>query len=244
MASTDMPRSDLRSDLPAGGPTGRDHPRTELPQGGSAAAGPDRLGAISLVVAGALLAASAVLQPPIAHNAAARLADMQAAGARGALSAALFLAGQLPNLLAVVAIGRLVRTRSPRLAAWGAGLGVAGAFAEGAMGAVVVVFLEMAEDTAHRDVYAAFYDHVTSSPLMLIAVVGLVGTVVGLLLLSIALLRAQVGPRWAAPAVWAFLVLQFAGSMVSMWASYLSVLLLLSVYLALARAVLDPRRQL
>ena len=38
------------------------------------------------------------------------------------------------------------------------------------------------------------------------------GTVVGTLVLSIGVFRAQVGPRWVGPALWAFLLLEFVGS--------------------------------
>jgi hypothetical protein len=75
--------------------------------------------------------------------------------------------------------------------------------------------------------------------MMLFSVVGLAGTVVGLLLLSIGLFRGHVGPRWAGPALWAFLVVEFVGTSMSGSASYLSGLLFLSAFLALA---LEARR--
>jgi hypothetical protein len=65
-------------------------------------------------------------------------------------------------------------------------------------------------------------------------VIGLAGTVLGLLLLSIGLFRAGVGPRWVGPALWAFLVVEFIGSAISPRASYLSGVLFLAAFGALA----------
>jgi hypothetical protein len=68
----------------------------------------------------------------------------------------------------------------------------------------------MARDTAHHGTYLGVItqaDRVEN----LFSLVGLLGTVVGTLL-SIGIFRAQVGPRWAGPAIWAFLVLEFAGT--------------------------------
>ena len=54
---------------------------------------------------------------------------------------------------------------------------------------------------------------------------GLLGTVLGVLLLSIALFRSRTGPRWVGPVLWAFLVVEFVGSNLSEWASPVSVAL-------------------
>ena len=61
---------------------------------------------------------------------------------------------------------------------------------------------------------------------MLFASVGFVGSVLGQLLLSIALFRTRTGPVWVGPAIWAFLALEFFVSTVTPWASYLAVVLL------------------
>lgn len=195
---------------------------------------------LGLTAAAVLLAASAALQPTLSNDATTHLTELHRAGPRAGLAAALFLVGQLPNLIAILAIGHLLRTRSPRLANWGAVLGVIGSFAEGVMAGVTLVFIEMANDTSHRAVFAAFYKHVTTSLLGVVSLLGLVGSVIGLLLLSIGLFRAGVGPRWVGPALWAFLVLQFIGTGLSIWASYLSVLLAGAAYLALARTLANP----
>jgi hypothetical protein len=193
--------------------------------------------ALSLGAAAVLLAASVALEPNLSNNATEHLVDLHTAGPQAGASSALFLLGQAPNLIAIIAIGWLLRPHSAKLANWGTVLGVVGAMGEAAMAAVSLVFLEMANDTQHRDVYAVFYKHVITSPLGIISLVGLVGSVLGLLLLSIGLFRAGVGPRWIGPSLWAFLLLQYVGTGLSLWAGYLSVLLSGAAYLALARTI-------
>jgi hypothetical protein len=69
----------------------------------------------------------------------------------------------------------------------------------------------MARDGAHRDAYLALIAQADKleNPFSL---AGLLGTVVGTLVLSMGVFRAGVGPRWVAPVLWAFLVLEFVGS--------------------------------
>jgi prepilin signal peptidase PulO-like enzyme (type II secretory pathway) len=77
---------------------------------------------------------------------------------------------------------------------------------------------------------------------MLVSVVGLAGTVLGLLLLSIGLFRTGLGPRWVGPALWTFLVVEFVGGALSEYASYVSSVLLLVAFFGLARVLLDLAR--
>jgi hypothetical protein len=48
---------------------------------------------------------------------------------------------------------------------------------------------------------------------------GLLGTVIGLVLLGIALFRARVVPRWIPVALWLFIITEFVLTNVSEWAS-------------------------
>ena len=66
---------------------------------------------------------------------------------------------------------------------------------------------------------------------------GLLGTVLGSLLLSIGPWRAHVAPRWVAPVLWAFLVVEFAGSAVSEWSSQVAVVLYLVALSAVALTI-------
>ena len=188
----------------------------------------------ALVAAPVLSAVSVLLQPDLGGSSADRLAAL-ADGPLPAVSAVAFLVSQLPMAVAVVAIGALLRDRSRRLAAWGVALGVLGAFGHTVFGGMSLVYLVMARDTEHRATYAGLLDDVQNTPVMLFAMVGLVGTVLGTLLLSIGLFRSRTGPRWVGPVLWAFLVVEFAGGALSPYASYLAILCFAAAFLALAQ---------
>lgn len=193
-----------------------------------------RTAAVTALVAAPVLAGiSEVLMPDLGGSSSERLAAMD--GVLPGVSAVAFLVGQLPMLVAVLAIGHLLRVRSRRLAGWGTGLGVLGAFGHTVFGGMSLVWLAMAADGPdHRAVYAGVLDDVMNSPAMLFSVAGLAGTVLGILLLSIGLFRAQVGPRWVGPVLWVFLVVEFVGTGLTPSAAYLSVLCFGAAFLALA----------
>lgn len=194
---------------------------------------------LALVASPVLAAGSVLTQPDLSGSAQHQLATIGTAPL-APLSAALFAVSQLAFLVAVTVIGRLVLPAAPRLSAWGTTLAVLGAFAHAVYGGVMLVVVAMGRDAAHRDAYAGLLDRMQSSPLMLFAMVGLIGTVLGLLLLGVALLRSQVGPRWVGPALCAFVVVEFAGGALSSSASYVSTVLLLAAFLPLL-PLLAPR---
>jgi hypothetical protein len=186
----------------------------------------------ALVLGPVIAGVSVVLQPALGATTADRFAAMDSS--RAATSAVAFLVSQLPLLIAILAIGRLLLPSAPKLSAWGTALGVLGCFGHTAFGGSSLVYLSMARDERHRGVQVALFDQIQSSPVMLCSVVGLAGTVFGLLLLGIGLFRSRVVPVWVGPVIWAFLVVEFVGSAVSGYASYLSVLLLGAAFFAIA----------
>lgn len=186
----------------------------------------------ALVLGPVIAALSVIFQPDLGGSSGARLAAMDSSVA--AVSAVAFLVSQLPLLVAILAIGRLLVPSTPRLSAWGTALGVLGCFGHIAFGGTSMVYLLMARDHGHRAVQTQLYDKIQSSPVMLFSVIGLVGTVVGLLLLGIGLFRSRAVPVWVGPALWAFLLVEFVGTAFSSYASYLSVLLLGAAFFAIA----------
>lgn len=201
------------------------HPRTGFP----------RTAVVTALVAAPLLnTVSVLLQPDLGGGSSDRLAAL-ADGPLPAVSVVAFLLSQLPILVSVIGIGRMLADRAPRLAAWGTCLGVLGAFGHTVFGGMSLVYLVMARDDAARATYAGLLDDVQSTPVMLFAAAGLAGTVLGLLLLSIGLFRTRTGPRWVGPVLWAFLVVEFVGTGLSPYASYLSVLLFAAAFLSVAR---------
>ncbi|HEX2895201.1 MAG TPA: hypothetical protein VHO29_14480 [Marmoricola sp.] len=190
----------------------------------------------SLILAPVVAGVSVVTQPDLGGTAADRLAAMSTPLA--ALSAVAFLLSQLPMLVAFLAIGRLLLPQAPRLSAWGTGLAVVGCFGHTVFGGTSLVYLMMARDS-HRSIQVDLYDRLQSSPVMIFSALGLLGTVLGVLLLGIGLFRTRTGPVWVGPAIWAFLLVEFVGSAVSVYASYLSVLLLGAAFIALAGVLGD-----
>jgi hypothetical protein len=193
-----------------------------------------RLAAVlSLFAAPVLGLLFSVLSPPFPDDPAERLAGFSD-GPLPAVSAVAFLLMQLPMLVVFLALGRLLLPAAPRLSAWGTALGIVGCFGHIVFGGLSMAYLVMAHDEANRAAYAELFTSIESSPVMVFAVAGLLGTVLGQLLISIALFRTRTGPRWVGPAIWAFLVLEFAVSNVSVFAGHLAVLLLGAAFWALA----------
>lgn len=183
---------------------------------------PRTLVATSLVATALLSATSVLLQPEFPADRADQLTAIADAGTTATVSAIAFTLAQLPFLVAFVGVAALTRDRRPVLSAVGGVLAVLGGFGHAVFGGVAMVQLEMAADRDNVAVHADVLGAVESSPAVIFMALGLVGTVLGLLLLSIALWRAGVGPRWVPPLVWVFLVVEFVGTNVSDSATYVS----------------------
>ena len=181
------------------------------------------------------------LQPPFPEGYDARLAAIDEAGTGAAISAFLFTASQLPWLAAVVGIAWLAHRGSSRFAAVGGTLAVLGGFGHAVFGGAMLVTVLMARDVADRPVMAELLETIESSPLLIpFMAAGLLGTVLGLLLLGVALWRSRVVPRWVPLVLWAFLVVEFVGSNLSEYATYLSSVCLLLSFGALAQRLWTP----
>lgn len=189
----------------------------------------------ALVAAPVLVAVSALTQPDLGGSPAQRLEAVSTSSA--VVSAVTFLVAQLPLLVAFLAIGLLLVRTAPKLSAWGTALAVLGCFGHAVFCGIGLTELVMARDDAERGTYAALLEQVESSPVMVFAAVGLVGTVLGFLLVSIGLFRSRTGPVWVGPALWAFLLLEFVGSNLSDYAMYASSLLLAVAFFALVPVV-------
>lgn len=194
-----------------------------------------------LVTTAVLSAVSNATAPEFPAEHADQLAAFAEAGGRAWLSAMAFVLAQLPFVLAMLGLGLLLRPRAPRLAAVAMVLTVLGGFGHAVYGGVSLTALVMAADGANRPAYAAVLADVETSPVLVFMVLGLLGTVFGLIVLAVAVSRARFGPRWVGPALGLFLVTEFVGSAVSEWATQVSAVIYLVALVTLARAVLDPR---
>ena len=197
-----------------------------------------RVAAGCLASTAVLSTASVLLQPDFGDTTAERLRLIDDAGASATVSVVCFVLAQLPFLGAALGIGHLIRRRAPRLANAAPAIAVVGGFGHAVFGGAMLLTASMATAAGSRDPYVEVVERFESSPAMIFAAMGLVGTVVGLLLLAAGLWRAAVGPRWVPGAMVAFVVVEFAGSALTTWAAPLAAALYLAAMGALAMAVL------
>jgi hypothetical protein len=196
---------------------------------------PARLFAATCLVVTALLSALSVLsQPEFSADPAERLAAIDAAGASGVVSLLTFVLAQLPFMVAAVAIAMMARGRSPRLAVTGGALAVIGGFGHAVFGGIGLAYLGMSGDAANRAALADVVTRVESGLAVIFMAAGLLGTVIGLVVLGIALFRSRVVPRWIPVALWLFIVTEFALTNFSDWASPAAGLLYVAAFTGIA----------
>lgn len=193
--------------------------------------------AICLVLAAALSVVWVALSPPMVESPIENLNAMTDAGARATISAFAFVVSQLAFILAALGIAHLIADRSPILAIIGGTIAVIGGFGHAVFGGAQLVQLAMAADEPNHAVYAGLLSGGLPWPLMVMMMAGTLGTVIGILLLGIGLLRAKAGPRWVPYTLWAFLLVEFVGTNFTEWATLVSGLLYLASFVALAVAV-------
>ena len=196
---------------------------------------PARLFAATCLVATALLSAISVLaQPEFSADPAERLAGIDAAGASGVVSSLAFVLAQLPFMVAAVVIAMMARDRSPRLAIAGGAVAVIGGFGHAVFGGIGLAYLAMSSDATNRAAFADAVTRVESGLAVIFMAAGLLGTVVGLVLLGIALFRSRVVPRWIPVALWLFIFTEFALTNFSDWASPAAALLYVAAFTGIA----------
>ncbi len=196
------------------------------------------LAAGSLCLTAVLSLVSVLLAPEFVADPVDLLAVIDEAGGIAVVSALAFGLAQLPFLVGVVAVAALAHRRAPRTAWAGGVLAVLGGFGHAVFAGVNLTWLAMSADAANREALAGVVTRVESGPAVVFMAAGLLGTVLGLLLLGVALFRSRAVPRWVPVALWAFLATEFVLSNLTAWAAPLAGLLYLAAFVALAAAVL------
>lgn len=191
----------------------------------------------SLVACGVVTVIAVLLMPDFTGGEDEWLRAIAAAPTTSAVSALLYVGSQLPFAVGLAGVAHLLRERTPVLAALGALLAVLGAFGHAVYGGVNVVMLSMADNLDDVTVHTAVLKDAAGGVAIPFMAMGLIGTVLGLVLLGVAVWRAQLGPRWLGPVLVAFVVVEFAGAGISAWAGYASGVLFLLGFLALALTV-------
>lgn len=190
--------------------------------------------AISLILNAVLSVVAIALMPAFSPSSVEFLATIDAAGIAATISAGAFVIAQLPFIVAALGLSHLAGIRAPIIALIGGTVAVIGGFGHAVYGGTQLLNLSMAADRANHDVYGGLLDGEMPLPLMILMMCGTVGTVLGLLLLGVALLRAKVGPRWVPYALWVWLLVEFVGSGITEWATLASGLLYLGTLGTLA----------
>ncbi len=193
--------------------------------------------AASLVLAAVLSIVWVVLRPVTDGSTAGQLTAIADTPGQATASTLAFVLAQLPFLLAALGIAHFIADRAPILATIGAIFAVLGGFGHAVFGGVQLVQLGMAADSGNVGVYAGLLAGTLPWPLMLMMLAGTAGTVLGLLVFGIGLMRAKAGPRWVPYTLWGFILVEFVGTQLTEWASLASGLLYLASFAALAIAI-------
>lgn len=183
--------------------------------------------AIALTLFAVLSFGFILLAPELPDNRADWPAAAAQAPGRAAASAHLFLWSQPVFAVACVGLALWLRPFSRRLAVAGGALGVLSGFMHLVPGSWALTELVMAEDPANYETYGQLLAAQEQSPHMIPYFVSGLGMVLGVLFLGIAHFRSQLPMRWAGPALWGWLVVEFVGTSISPWAVPLSAVLLL-----------------
>lgn len=189
---------------------------------------------VALVVGALLTVSSVLLRPDFSGGHAERLQAIAGDLGTATVASLAFTFAQLFLAVGVLGLAHLARSRTPVLATLGGILVLLGAFGHAVYGGVQIVMLSMAADLSSLEAFTAVLlrgERGAGLPFMLM---GLLGTVLGLVLIGISLWRGQLGPRWLGPAIIAWVVLEFVGSGLSQWAGYASGLLYALVFVTMA----------
>ena len=189
--------------------------------------------AVCLVVTALVSLVSVLLQPEFPSDPADRLEAIAESGTTGTISLLAFALAQLPFMIAAVAIAALA-AGARRTAIIGGVLAVLGGFGHAVFGGIGLAYLEMSGDATNRDAMGAVVESIEAGPAVVFMAMGLIGTVLGIVLLGVALFRSSSVPRWIPVTLWAFVVVEFAGAGFSEWASYLAGLLYLAAFTGIA----------
>jgi hypothetical protein len=194
-------------------------------------------GAAGLLLGAPLMAVAMGTDVPFSGDPAEVLAAVDEAGARAWLSAITYAFAQVALMIGLLAVAHLLRGRAPILSNLGGGLSVLGAFGHTVHAGGVLVLVSMAQGGVGAESAATVLDDYQSGPAGLFSAIGLLGSVVGLVLLTVGLWRAGVGPRWVPPTLAVFVLVEFVGSGSSEWASYAAGVLYVTTFVALAVTV-------
>src|SRR3954469_14053940 len=155
--------------------------------------------AISMIAAPVFLVASALVSPVLKSDESSQLDVIAANPTRWYWFTLLLLIGSMLLIPALLGIAALVHRRSPRLANVGGALAVLGSFIS--IGDVMSQFVswQMVASGADRDQMAALLHRFDNAAgVGVVFSVGGLAVLIGVILLTVGLIRTRVAPAWAA----------------------------------------------
>ncbi|MFC9919827.1 hypothetical protein [Agromyces binzhouensis] len=196
----------------------------------------------SLVAAIALAAVGMLLQPEFPDDP-SRYVEMLAGSASAAIGLQLFLWSQVFWAIGLVGLAHAESHRSPVLGSLGAVFSGLGAFGHAAYGGANLVTLGVARYAAESgdlDAAQAAFGATQGGDFVPYLLAGLAGTVLGVILVAVALLRSAVAPRWVAIVLLAWVVVEFVlpNFLSGAWVTYTSLVLGVIAFTGAAVAVL------
>lgn len=198
--------------------------------------------AASLVAGITLAAISLLLQPEFPDDPAEYL-DRLAESTLAPIGLQLFVLSQVFWAVGLVGLGHAASRRSPVFGTLGAVFGALGAFGHAVYGGATLVTFSMARYAAEggdADAAQAAFDSTQGGAFIPYLVFGLFGTILGMVLIAVALLRSGIAPRWVPIAVLAWVVIEFLlpNVLPGVWTTYLSLVVGLVAFAGAALAIL------
>jgi hypothetical protein len=158
--------------------------------------------AASMIGAPIFLVASAVVSPQLESDEGAQLAVIAAHPTRWYWFTLLLLIGSILLVPALLGLAAVVRERSPRLANFGGGLAILGSLV--AIGDVMSQFVSwqmVAKGADHEQMAALLHRFDNAGGVGIVFSVGGLSVLVGVVALTVGLIRTRTAPRWAAVGV-------------------------------------------
>lgn len=187
------------------------------------------------IVAAALLGLGNLFAHPLLPDDPAAAADVLSTTPAVAIGMQLYVFSQLFWAIGLIGCAHLASGRSKVFALAAAALVSLGAFGHSVAAGMLLTKLALAATDPDAMVSAArASEGGIFAPYLLM---GLVGTVIGLIMLAVALIRSRVTPLWVPIALLSWVLVEFVASGFVGWATYLSIVVGLIVYAGLALAV-------
>jgi hypothetical protein len=155
--------------------------------------------ALSMIAAPAFLVASALVSPQLKGDEGAQLDVIAAHPTRWYWFTVLLLIGSVLLVPALLGIAALLHQRSPRLANVGGGLAVVGSLiAIGDVMTQLVSWQMVASGADHDQMAALLHRFDNAAGVGVVFSVGGLSILIGVILLTVGLIRTRVAPAWAA----------------------------------------------